>query len=137
MAYRVLSHTADTGIEATGYTLAELIEVLSRGMFELMARCEPSAERRRLTLRVDAPTMEDLVVDILSELLFHSETEDLVFCEFRVTLEPDVPAAIVETAGIPVHEAEPTGPPIKAVTYHDLVVEQRERQWYGRVYFDV
>ncbi|HSJ83244.1 MAG TPA: archease [Acidimicrobiia bacterium] len=137
MTYRVLSHTADTGIEATGHTLAELIEVLSQGMFELMARCDPSADRRRLTLRVDAPTIEDLVVDILSELLFRSETEDLLFCQFRVTLEPGVPAATVETAGIPVHEVEPTGPPIKAVTYHDLVVEQRESQWYGRVYFDV
>jgi SHS2 domain-containing protein len=137
MAYRVLSHTADTGIEATGRTLAELIEVLSRGMFELMARCDQSADRRRITLRVAAPTIEDLVVDILSELLFRSETEDLVFCEFRVTLEPDAPAAIVDTGGVPVGGVEPTGPPIKAVTYHDLVVEQRERQWYGRVYFDV
>jgi SHS2 domain-containing protein len=137
MAYRVLSHTADTGIEAAGETLAELIEVLSKGMFELMARCDPSVDLHRLTLRVDAPTIEDLVVDILSELLFRSETEDLVFCEFRVTLEPGVPAATVETAGVPVDTVEPTGPPIKAVTYHDLVVEQRESLWYGRVYFDV
>jgi SHS2 domain-containing protein len=137
MAYRVLSHTADTGIEATGHTLAELIEVLSQGMFELMARSDVSSDRRWLTLRVDAPTIEDLVVDILSELLFRSETEDLLFCEFRVTLEPGVPAATVEAVGVPIHEGEPTGPPIKAVTYHDLVVEQQESQWYGRVYFDV
>jgi SHS2 domain-containing protein len=32
---------------------------------------------------------------------------------------------------------EPTGPPIKAVTYHAVVVEQREEDWLGRVYFDV
>jgi SHS2 domain-containing protein len=137
MAYRVLSHTADTGIEATGHTPAGLIEVLALGMFELMARCEPSADRRTLTFRVDARSIEDLVVDILSELLFRSETEDLAFCEFRVTLEAGMNAADVETVGIPVHEVEPTGPPIKAVTYHDLTVEQRDGLWYGRVYFDV
>lgn len=136
MGYRVLPHTADTGIEATGHNLAELIEVLSRGMFELMARCDPSAHRHPLTLSVAAPTIEDLVVDILSELLFRSETQDLVFCDFRVTLQPG-PAATVETGGIPIHDVEPAGPPIKAVTYHDLVIEERERQWYGRVYFDV
>jgi SHS2 domain-containing protein len=137
MTYRVLRHTADIGIEATGHTLTELIEVLSRGMFELMARCDPSAHRRLLTLRVAAPTVEDLVVDILSELLLHSETEDLVFCEFRVTLQPGRAAATVETGGIPIHDVEPAGPPIKSVTYHDLVVAERDGQWYGRVYFDV
>jgi len=137
MAYRVLPHTADTGIEATAGTLAALMEVLLQGMFELIGRCEPSADRRRLTLRVDASTIEDLVVDTLSELLYHSETEDLVFCEFRVNMEPGSPAAMVEAGGVPTHAVEPTGPPIKAVTYHDLVVEQRDGGWYGRVYFDV
>jgi SHS2 domain-containing protein len=136
-SYRVLSHTADTGIEATADSLAELIAVLAVGMYQLMATTEPSAARRWIKLRVESATIEDLVVDILSELVYHSETEDLVFCDVRVDVEPDVPTADVEAGGVPTDAVVPAGPPIKAVTYHDLAVERRAGGWYGRVYFDV
>ena len=137
MSYRVLSHTADTGIEGTAETLDALIALMSQGMFELVGRCKPSSPRRWLTLTIDAATIEDLLVDTLSELLYLSETEDLLFCDFRVQVEPGGPGATVEVGGVPADAAEPAGPPIKAVTYHDLVVERREGSWYGRVYFDV
>ena len=137
MSYRVLPHTADTGIEGTAETLDALIAVMSLGMFELVGRCKASSPRRWLTLTIDAGTVEDLLVDTLSELLYLSETEDLLFCDFRVSVEPAEPAAKVEVGGVPNSAVEPAGPPIKAVTYHDLVVERREGRWYGRVYFDV
>jgi SHS2 domain-containing protein len=137
MSYRVLPHTADTGIEGTAETLDALIAVMSLGMFELVGRCKASSPRRWLTLTIDAGTVEDLLVDTLSELLYLSETEDLLFCDFQVSVEPAEPAAKVEVGGVPTSAVEPAGPPIKAVTYHDLVVERREGRWYGRVYFDV
>jgi SHS2 domain-containing protein len=136
-SYRVLSHTADTGIEATADSLAGLIAVLAVGMYRLMAGTEPFPARRWIELRVESATIEDLVVDTLSELLYHSETEDLVFCDVRVDLEPGGSTANVEAGGVPTDAIEPAGPPIKAVTYHDLAVERRADGWYGRVYFDV
>ncbi|MDP3984273.1 MAG: archease, partial [Acidimicrobiia bacterium] len=114
-----------------------LIREMSVGMFALVAVIEPSAAQRWITLRVEAPTIEDLVVDTLSELLYHSEIEDLVFCDFRVNKEPNVLAVMVEAGGVPVSVVEPDGPPIKAVTFHDLVVEERDDGWYARAYFDV
>ena len=137
MSYRVLPHTADTGIEGAAETLDALIAVMSQGMFELVGRCQPSSPRRWLTLTIEAVTVEDLLVDTLSELLYLSETEDLLFCDFRVRVEPGGQAATVEVGGVPANAVEPAGPPIKAVTYHDLVVERRVGRWYGRVYFDV
>jgi SHS2 domain-containing protein len=50
---------------------------------------------------------------------------------------PDDLAVKVQAGGLLVDAVEPIGPPIKAVTYHELVVEQRDGVWYGRVYFDV
>jgi SHS2 domain-containing protein len=135
--YRVLSHTADTGIEAHAESLGSLITVLSLGMFELMAPCQPSKDLRWVTFEVDAPTVEDLVVDALSELLYHSEAEDIVFCEVRVDVDSDALVAKVEAGGVPVHAVEAIGPPVKAITYHDLIVEPTGQGWRGRVYFDV
>ena len=137
MSYRVLSHTADTGIEATGDSLSSLVAELATGMFSLVATIEPSAAVRWTKVRVESATLEDLVVDTLSELVYLSEIEDLVFCAFRVDSSPGALAITVEAGGVPVAAVEPSGPPIKAVTYHRLVVEEREDGWYGRVYFDV
>ena len=135
MSHRVLSHTADTGIEATAGTLADLIRELAKGMFSLVAELPETAAECWHTARVEAGTPEDLVVDLLSELLWLSEVEDLVFCVFRVTT--DEHSATVEAGGVPVADVDTTGTPIKAVTYHQLVVEPRGDGWYGRVYFDV
>ncbi len=131
-----LSHTADTGLEATSSDLAGLIAELALGMFELMAPVDPCPADRQSTAEIAASTVEDLVVDCLSELLYLSEVEDTHFC--RVEVEPTGDKAVtVRLWGVPTPSVEPTGPPIKAVTYHQLEVARRDEGWFGRVYFDV
>jgi SHS2 domain-containing protein len=137
LPYQVLSHTADTGISATADSLASLIAALSQGMFELMVRCPTSGDPGDLTIDVDASSIQDLVVDTLSELLYRFERDDLAFHSFRVEADPDTLHATVWATGVELSEIEPVGPPIKAVTYHDLLVEHGDGEWRGRVYFDV
>lgn len=137
VTHRVLSHTADTGIEATADSLAGLIVELAMGMFGLEAALTPSAAARWIDTTVESPTLEDLVVDTLSELLYLAETEDLVLCAFAVEASLPEHTLIVRAGGVPVAETEASGPPIKAVTYHGLTVERRGHEWFGRVYFDV
>lgn len=134
MAHRVLSHTADTGVEATAETFAELLEELLEGMFASMADIESGTADTWVEAEVASETAEELVVDVLSEALYVSEVEDLILCDFRITEEGN--RAELRMGGVPVGVLDVTGPPIKAVTYHGLVV-QRDGAWYGRVYFDV
>jgi SHS2 domain-containing protein len=136
MSVRVLSHTADSGIEATASSFGGLVGELLRGMFSLIASPEPCAASRWIAVHVDSQSRQDLVVDVLSELLYHSEVEDLLFCDFEVVVAPGDGSVDVRAGGIPYDRVDVSGPPIKAVTYHGLVVEQRE-EWYARVYFDV
>ena len=136
MTYRVLSHTADTGIEASAPTLSALISALATGMFGVMAAVDPCRSDRTVSVEVQANTVEDLVVDVLAELLYRSEVADLIFCVFDVSTD-DRPGVHIEAKGVPVGDVELTGPPIKAVTYHDVVVRESDEGWYGRIYFDV
>lgn len=136
MPYQVLSHTADSGIEASAGTLADLIAEMATGMFDLMAPSTPGDEGVPVEIELQASTVEDLVVDVLSELLYESEAGDLILTDFRVTM-PDTNHARVTARGVAMSKTEMSGPPIKAVTYHDLVVEERPDGWFGRVYFDV
>jgi SHS2 domain-containing protein len=137
MPHNVLSHTADTGLEATAPTLAALIAELAAGMFGLIAQVRPDSTLRWVELAVQSPTPEDLAVDVLSTLLWHSEVDDILFSAFEVRQPQDALEVTVRAGGAPTKEVESMGPPIKAVTYHGLVIEEREGGWYGRVYFDV
>lgn len=136
MTYRILSHTADSGIEATAPTLPDLIAVLAQGMFDLMAPVEPGEGAEQVEIEVTSGSVEDLVVDVLSDLLFESESTDLLFGDFVVAMT-GATGARVAARGVPISKTGMIGPPIKAVTYHDLAVEERDDGWYGRVIFDV
>lgn len=137
MPYEVLSHTADTGIEARAGTLIDLVADLASGMFSLMAVPEKeSAAQEEVELHLGAPTPEELVVEVLSELLYESEVQDLMFCDFDVEPQGELTVK-VRARGVPMSEVDLAGPPIKAVTYHLLTVTPTAAGWYGRVYFDV
>lgn len=136
MPRAALSHTADTGVEATASSLTGLIGELAAGMFELMAEVDPCPAEPRFTARVEASTNEDLVVDCLSQLLYMSEIEGMHFCRFEIE-EAGESSVHVSVAGVPTADVELTGPSIKAVTYHQLEVSERDDGWYGRVYLDV
>lgn len=135
MPYEILSHTADTGIEATGASFPDLVRELAAGMFGLIAAPQ-APEGPEIEVEVSGADPEDLVVDVLSELLYQSEVEDLNFVDFQVELLGDQRLR-VRAHGIPLSQVELTGPPIKAVTYHDVTIRETDEGWYGRVYFDV
>lgn len=136
MSYTILSHTADTGIEARAPDLPGLIEELATGMFALVATADGVDADRSVELSVRAETDEDLVVDVLSELLYRSEVDDIVFTGFEVTRTADDEVRVT-ASGVAPAAAEAAGPPIKAVTYHGLVVDETSDGLMGRVYFDV
>lgn len=136
MPYEILDHTADTGIEARARSLPDLIRELAEGMFALMATVDPCPSVEEISIEVSAPTDEDLVVEVLSELLYESEVEDLVLCGFETRMTSSHRIEVT-AGGVATSEVDLSGPPIKAVTYHDVTVEETGGNWLGRVYFDV
>ena len=134
--YTTLPHTADTGIEASGDTLAALLENLAYGMFDLMYDVDelPGGESTQLDVVTGRPT--ELLVDVLSELIYRSESLDVAYRNIAIAVgetTTTITATPASTSG-----AALKGPPIKAVTYHDLLVEEQpDGTWRGRVIFDV
>ena len=133
--YDIVEHTADTGIETCGNTLAEAIGNAAFAMFDLMYDLSSVPATMPVTFESTADSPPDLLVDVLSELLLRSETDDVVFSEFRVH-EAGM-CATVEAAGATAIGRELQGPPIKAVTYHLLRCEPAGDDWEIQVIFDV
>jgi len=133
--YEIIDHTADTGIETVGRTLANAIENAAFAMFDLMYDLSSLSREASVTFETTAISPPELLVDVLSELLFRSETDDLVFTEFRV--HESGMRATVDAGGASIQGLELRGPPIKAITYHDLRCEPVGGGWEIRVIFDV
>ena len=136
MRYEALDHTADTGIRAYGVTSHELFENAGWGMFDLMFRLDEMSAVRDVPVMAAGDSYEELLFNWLSELLYHSEALDLAFCYFTVDRleEGGVQGS---AGGVPTDSVELRGPPIKAVTYHDLAVVENPETWWARVIFDV
>ena len=137
--HEVFEHTADIGLAARADSLAELFEALAEGLSEVI--CEPTTvqagERRTLAVAEDEPDAEGLLVDFLWQVLALFEHERFLVRAVRVTH--------VDPARI---EAELTGErydpqrhellrEVKAITWHQLLVAQREDGWEGRVILDL
>ena len=135
--FTVLSHTADTGIAVEADTFAEVLEWASRGMFELMYDLGDTDADRSVVIEVTANTAEDLLVDLLSELLYASEAHDVIPCRFEIA-DADATSARGTIGVTPMRSELLHGPPIKAVTYHELIVEEGDDgTWRAQVVFDV
>ena len=133
--YEILPHTADIGVASQGATLAEIIANTAYAMFDLMfdlAEIEPQAS---IEVVVTAQTPPELLVDCLSDLLAASEIRDLVLGRFHVEIEGTT--AKIAARGATTSTVAVTGPPIKAVTYHDLQCAWTGTEWRSRVIFDV
>ncbi len=135
--YEAIPHTADTGIIAYGETLPELFENAAYGMFDLMFDLTALAgSRRDVPVVAAGDSAEELLVAWLEELLYLGEVHRLAFAGFTVDRleEGGVQGA---GSGVSLDEAELRGPPVKAVTWHDLAVVEIPAGWWARVIFDV
>ena len=133
--YDIVAHTADTGIETRGSTLAEAIGNAAFAMFDLMYDLSSVPATMSVAFEEAANSAPDLLVEVLSELLLRSETDDVVLSKFRVR-EFGL-CATVEAAAATALRRELRGPPIKGVTYHRLRCEPVGDDWEIRVVFDV
>jgi SHS2 domain-containing protein len=134
--YRVIAHTADTGIVARGHTLAEALENAAYGMFDLMFDLRRVGAGEECAVEVKGENTDELLVAWLSALLAEAEIRGMAFSHFTVQAVGE--GSLRGTAsGAPAAGLELRGPPVEAVTFHDLAVEQVLGGWQARVIFDV
>jgi len=133
--YELIEHTADVGVKAYGTTLAEAFEHAAEGMFDIITDKSSITHTGEYQILLEAPDLEQLLVDWLSQLLFLNGAYDLVFGKFQVTLTGNCLSARVfgEKYDTKRHRM---GVEIKAVTYHILQVHERDPT-FVQVLFDI
>lgn len=131
--YREVDHTADWALHVWASTLEELFVDAARGMYALAGATVQHGPEGRRQIEVSAEDYESLLVAWLQELLFITESQGVVFQDFRVeALTPSTlrAAALGGAAGRLTKM-------IKAVTYHNLSIQPVPEGYAATVVFDV
>ncbi|MFH1829602.1 MAG: archease [Pseudomonadota bacterium] len=137
--YEIIDHTADIGIRVKGSSLEELFVHAAEAFFDLIVESKrsfiPSID---VPISIKAPSVDQLMVRWLSELLFVFETRRLVLSKFYID-EIDETHLDGLAKGLKFDSTRHDQKlDIKAVTYHKLLVEKtKDGKWKAEIIFDI
>jgi SHS2 domain-containing protein len=142
MDFTYLEHTADAEFVAYGATLDEAFVNAARALFGLIV--DPAMVRvsEAREIRLTGGSLEYLLYDWLSELLYLSEVDYLVFSRFEAKVSGDGTdggeyVLQGKAYGEKVRPEHQVSLHVKAVTYHDLRVEKRNNIYEAQVLLDI
>lgn len=132
--HELIEHTADVGLRIWAPTHDELFTEAAVALMDVMVSPtgHPSREEH---VAVEAPDLDALFVDWLSEILFLFDARGFVVRNAKTSVSADpwrVEATLEGGSGFEQH-----GPAVKAVTYHGLDIEEKDAGYEAVVYLDV
>jgi SHS2 domain-containing protein len=131
--YEEVDHTADWALRVRGRNLAQLLASAAQGMLELVGATPRAGETSRRKVRLEAADREALLVTWLEELLFPMELHGITYTAIDVQAADDTSlvAEVVEAPSAPLRKH------IKAVTYHNLKIDETADGLEATLVFDV
>jgi SHS2 domain-containing protein len=135
--FEILDHTADIGLIIYGSNLKALFENAGEAFFHLITDLKKVRRRVERRINIGGESLDRLMVDWLSELLYLHDVENLLFKGFKVeSIGEDGLRAVVK--GEPFQEqTHVIKTEVKAVTYHQIEVRQENGGWRAQIIFDL
>jgi SHS2 domain-containing protein len=135
MSFEEISHTADVKIHARAPTLEELFSETLKALMQVMYGTTSQGEIQR-EVRIESSDIESLLIDFLSEVLFISEVESLVFS--GAFLRINGLSLIAELKGEPFDPARHSGgSEVKGISYSGLAITHDANGYMLDIIFDV
>jgi SHS2 domain-containing protein len=135
--FNILEHPADMGIEAHGNNLKEAFEQAAVGLIAIIL--DPSKIENIATKKVQiyASDYEQLLVKWLTEVLYLYDGENFATGKFEIeTLTPKSVTAIINGEKFN-NTKHTTKMDVKAITYHQILVQEKQDGGLIRVYLDI
>jgi SHS2 domain-containing protein len=131
--FREHAHTADWELEVWAPDLPILLEQAAHGMYVLSGMQLQADSSRKHSMTLHAADAESLLVRFLSELLWVEQDQHLGFDDFSITVDDNYNLR-AELRGSTIANLDKE---IKAVTYHNLVVQTTSQGLHVNIVFDV
>ncbi len=136
-SYRIIEHPADTGFEVQGATKEEVFESAARAFFSLIWQIKTQQKKEPEIIEVSGNDLEELMVNFLEEFLYLYEAKGLVCRAIQVETvsRNKVRARAWLQAFNRDNDEELLG--VKAVTYHQLFIGEKDAIWTARIFLDI
>ena len=135
MSFEEISHTADVKIRVRAPTLEALFSETLKALMQVMYGPNLTGNNIR-KIQIESDDYEALLTDFLSEVLFISEVESLVFSEASVRIEGC--SLTAELTGEPFNQIRHSGgTEVKGISYSGLVIQKNANGYMLDILFDV
>jgi SHS2 domain-containing protein len=139
MSIEELEHTADLRFRIRAPTLEELFAEAVRALMETLYGGTGGPVIGTRTLELGAADREALLHDLLSEVLYLAEAENLVFSDADIVIPDALPLSVRTTLRAtpfdPVRHAG--GTEVKGIAYFDLSIVEADGGYRLEIVFDV
>ena len=135
MSFEEISHTADVKIRARALTLDALF---SEAFLALMQVVYGTDRKGGIVkeIRIESDTIESLLCDLLSEVLFISEVEGLVLSRAEITIDGlHLTAILYGESFDPLRHS--LGTEVKGISYSGLIIQKDTNGYMLDILFDV
>lgn len=141
MPFKILSETAtaDIAFEASGKSLNEVFRQACLATCSVMVDIKTVKPITKLAFSKENKTLEGLLYDVLDELVFLKDSENLLFSKCKVTVKQGKPnQAVFSALGEQINpKTMSLGNDIKAVTWHLFSLKKLKSGWVARILLDV
>ena len=141
MEYRFFEHTADTIFEGYGKSYEEAFASAALAMQEVMTDTSKIEAKQEENIEVQAKDMKALLYDFLEKFLILKDAKNLLFSKFEVRKIEKTDSGFRLEASAWGEEFDPEKHEdkthVKAVTYHEMEVGEKDGKKFVRVLVDI
>ena len=131
MKYEYLDHTADAKFRAYGQKLEETFSNASLAMMNVMVDTSQIKREKTREIEASGDDLKSLLQNFLEQFLIVMDSENvfLAFVEqINISSSKDEYSLKAKVSGDEIENYETIGPQVKAVTYNDMIVEEKMAQ---------
>jgi len=137
MKYRLIDHTADFGIHVFGSDLKDLFSNAALAMFDQITIVKDLQPEKELKIHVPGSDWPDLMINWLRELLYLWTGKERLVGKFNIFSISEYKLSATVKYDPYNSDRHVITNDIKAVTYHQIQVNQVANGWESRIIFDV
>ncbi len=132
-----IDHTGDCGVCITAESEAQLFARAALAMMHIITDITCVSAQEKTLFSLEAADRAALLRKWLNQLNYYHITEEFLFCDFKIREIAEtrlIGAALGEKIDTGKHQIFTE---IKAVTYHELEIEQTSMGWSAQIIFDL
>ena len=133
----LFEHTADLGLRARADDLNTLFAEMAACLFDTIVEAGTTIDAvETASIDIVGDDLSYLLFDWLRELLYRFDAEGMIYCQFDVAVSDNGLSATIHGEAFD-FEKHKLNHEVKAITYHELKVEQQDSGWLAEVIVDI